>query len=251
MNDSAVKSVNELLEEASFFEQNGQYGNALRIYREMTVDHPDEINGYIGCLRIQTENFSRENLSRKDITQCREYLEKIRELSDGEYETFAAAAEKYLNCAYDVVQTKLELLESYGSALRARQIATEQLSKRQYMENHSSKTARKIIIIGLMTIFLLIAIGAFVWGVFTAVAIIHLQGRFSFSFITDLMMLICILLTLIFTVMFIVSVASLKKVGREIDELEKDYSRETKERTEEFSLEYDKFQKEYQEILEG
>ena len=243
------KDYDRLLSTAGYFVECGKYDSACDLYNEIMKDDPLSEEVCFGYIRAITWDFQKKTPSRSHINEIKVLKEKLISCaSDDKKDYYETTIDKYLDFSYNLLQSRLEQIDAHMSKLHTKQVAQEQIAKRKYLEERSNKTAKKIISIAALVFFSLIAISSLVFGIVTLISLVRLNGRFYFVLLKDLLVMISLLLTAVTTVVVLASVFSLKKANSEIRRIDADYDKETEQRAQRFSLEYDKYQNEYQEL---
>ena len=239
----------KLLSTADRFVRDGKYDSAADIYNEIMKEEPLSEDVWFGYIRALTWDFQKRSPSKVHINEISGLKDELLSCAgDDKKDYYESVIGGYLDTSYDLLQSRLEEIDAHMSKQHSKQVALEQISKKKYIEERQNKKTRRIIVIGLLVLFSLVVLCSLIFGTVTLISLVRSNGGFYFVLLKDLLVIISLLLTAVFTVVILASVFSLKKVDREIKQIDADYEKETQERAERFSLEYEKYQNEYQEL---
>lgn len=240
----------KLLQTANSFLLEHKYDSAKDIFSEMIIQYPDDPEGWYGYIVAATENFTNVSVSRKFINQLREDENKFLSLctDDDKKKKTEKQINEYLDIAYDNLQKRLETINANTNKLHYKQIAEEQIAKREYNEKHKKLNTGKIIIITLIGFFALASVVTIAFTVINFILLIK-SNLVGDAFTNKLLVnVIWLLLFIISALLLCVCIKENKKISADIDMISTEFEKTNKERSKKFSKEYKRSQKEYEKL---
>lgn len=240
--------INRILETANSFLQEHKFDSAKDIYSEVTIQYPDRYEGWYGYIRAITCDFTKMDVSRRLINNIREDEQKVLSLCKDEKEKNICEEriEAYLDSAYDDLQTRLEIINADANKLQHKQIAQEQIAKREFEKETKKEKKKKIISQLALVIFLILTVVTLVFSIINLVEYFANIDTYVGDKSQVLVCVVWLLLLFICAVFDILLINIISKIRGRINRVTEQFEEDNIKRSKVYNKEYKKSQKEYE-----